>query len=78
MEVFDVKVDRDLRRVVVAVGGGLAAFCIVATAIYYRMADVAMNGFVHGGPATLAAAMAGLFSGGLVAVVVLILLLRLR
>jgi hypothetical protein len=78
MEVFDVKVDRDLRRVVVAVVGGLAAFCIVATAIYYRMADVARNGFVHGGPATLAAAMAGLFSGGLVAVVVLILLLRLR
>jgi hypothetical protein len=42
------------------------------------MADVGANGLVHGGPATLAAAMAGLFSGGLVAVVVLILLLRLR
>jgi hypothetical protein len=78
MEVFGVKVDRDLRRVVVAIVGGLTAFCVVATAIYYKMADVAVNGFVHGGPATLAAAMAGLFSGGLVAVVVLILLLRLR
>ena len=72
------KVDRDLRRVVVAIVGGLAAFCVVATGIYYKMAEVAVNGFVHGGPATLAAAMAGLFSGGLVAVVVLILLLRLR
>ena len=78
MEVFGVKVDRDLRRVVVAIAGGLAAFCVVAMAIYYKMANVAVNGFVHGGPATLAAAMAGLFGGGLVAVVVLILLLRLR
>jgi hypothetical protein len=78
MEVFGVKIDRDLRRVVVAIVGGLTAFCVVATAIYYKMADVAVNGFVHGGPATLAAAMAGLFSGGLVAVVVLIFLLRLR
>lgn len=72
------KVDRDLRRIVIAIGGGLAAFCVVAMVIYYRMADVAVNGFLHGGPATLAAAMAGLFGGGLVAVVVLILLLRLR
>lgn len=72
------KVDRDLRRIVIAIMGGLAAFCVVAMVIYYRMADVAVNGFLHGGPATLAAAMAGLFGGGLVAVVVLILLLRLR
>jgi hypothetical protein len=72
------KVDRDLRRIVIAIVGGLAAFCVVAVVIYYRMADVAANGFLHGGPATLAAAMAGLFGGGLVAVVVLILLLRLR
>jgi hypothetical protein len=77
-EVFGVKADRDLRRVVVAILGALAAFCVVAMAIYYKMADVAVNGFVHGGPATLAAAMAGLFGGGLVAVVVLILLLRLH
>jgi hypothetical protein len=72
------KVDRDLRRIVIAIAGGVAAFCVVAMVIYYKMADVAVNGFVHGGPATLAAAMAGLFGGGLVAVVVLILLLRLR
>ena len=78
MEVSRVKGDRDLRRVVVAIIGGLAAFCLVAGTIYYKMADVALNGFVHGGPTTLAAAMAGLFGGGLVAVVVLILLLRLR
>ncbi|HTC75778.1 MAG TPA: hypothetical protein VK684_09395 [Edaphobacter sp.] len=78
MEVFGVKLDRDLRRVVIAIVGGLAAFGVVAMGIYCKMADVAVNGFVHGGPATLAAAMAGLFGGGLVAVVVLILLLRLR
>ncbi len=72
------KADRDLRRVVVAIVGALAAFCLVAMALYYKMANVAVNGFMHGGPATLAAAMAGLFGGGLVAVVVLILLLRLR
>ena len=72
------KVDRDLRRIVIAIVGGLAAFCVVAMAIYYKMADVAVNGFARGGPATLAAAMAGLFGGGLVSVVVLILLLRLR
>ena len=72
------KADRDLRRVVVAIVGALAAFCVAAVIIYYKMADVAVNGFVHGGPTTLAAAMAGLFGGGLLAVVVLILLLRLR
>ena len=72
------KADRDLRRVVVAIVGALAAFCVAAMAIYYKMANVAVNGFMQGGPATLAAAMAGLFGGGLVAVVVLILLLRLR
>ena len=72
------KVDRDLRRIVIAIVGALAAFCVVATIIYYKMADVAVNGFVHGSPAMLTAAMAGLFGGGLVAFVVLILLLRLR
>lgn len=72
------KPDKDLRRIVLAIVGALFAFCLVAMLIYYKMADVAANGFVHGGPAMLAAAMAGLFGGGLVAVVVLILLLRLR
>jgi hypothetical protein len=78
MEVFGVKADQDLRRVLVAIVGGLVAFCLVATAIYYKMADVRVNGFVHGGPAMLAAAMGGLFGGGLAAVGVVILLLRLR
>jgi hypothetical protein len=72
------KPDRGLRRVVVAVVGALFTFCLVAIAIYYKMADVSLNGWMHGGPTTLAAAMAGLFSGGLVAVVVLVLLLRWR
>ena len=72
------KGDRDLRRMLVAIIGGLAAFCLVAMAIYYKMADVRVNGFVHGGPAMLTAAMAGLFGGGFAAVAVLILLLRLR
>jgi len=70
--------DRSLRRVVFAVVGSLITFCLVAVAIYYKMANVRVNGFVHGGPATLAAAMAGLFGGGLAAVVALILLLRSR
>jgi hypothetical protein len=72
------KDDRGLRSIVVAVGGAVVAFCLVAMAIYYKMADVAANGFLHGGPTMLAAAMAGLFGGGLAAVVVLILLLRWR
>ncbi len=40
------------------------------------MADVKTKG-LHGGPATLAAAMAGLFGGGLAGLLVLILALRL-
>jgi len=68
--------DNGLRRVVVALVGAAVTFCLVGTAIYYFMADVKVNGwFLHGGPKTLAAGMAGLFSGGLVAVVVLVLLL---
>jgi hypothetical protein len=78
MEIHRVKPDRDLRRVVIAIAGGLVAFCLVAIAIYYKMANVGVNGFVHGGPTALAAAMAGLFGGGVTAVVVLVLLLRLR
>jgi hypothetical protein len=68
--------DRDLRRVIVAIVGAVVTFCVVATAVYYKMADVRVNGWVHGGPVMLAAAMAGLFGGGLLAVVVLIVLLR--
>jgi hypothetical protein len=72
------KPDRDLRRVVVAIAGALVTFFLMAMAIYYWMADVRVNGFVHGGPVMLAAAMAGLFGGGLLALVALILLLRRR
>ncbi len=72
------KPDRSLRSIVVAVTGMVITFCVVAFAIYYKMANVAVNGFAHGGPATLSAAMAGLFGGGLAALLVLILLLRLR
>jgi hypothetical protein len=78
MEIHRVKPDRDLRRVVIAIAGGLVAFCLVAIAIYYKMANVGVNGFVNGGPTALAAAMAGLFGGGVTAAVVLVLLLRLR
>jgi hypothetical protein len=72
------KVDRDLRRIVVAISGAVITFCLAGVAIYYRMANVGVNGFWQTGPRALAAAMAGLFGGGLVAVVVLILLLRWR
>jgi hypothetical protein len=68
--------DNDLRRVVVALVGAFVSFCLGAVLVYYRMADVKVNGFLHGGPTALAAAMAGLFSGGLLAVVVLVTLLR--
>jgi hypothetical protein len=70
------KRDNGLRSVVVALLGAFVSFCVVATAVYYWMADVRVNGFLHGGPTALTAAMAGLFSGGLVAVAVLVMLLR--
>jgi hypothetical protein len=75
---FQMKDDKGPLRIILAVTGMVVTFCLVAMAIYYKMADVAVNGFLHGGPATLSAAMAGLFGGGLAALVVLILLLRLR
>jgi hypothetical protein len=70
------KPDKGVRSVIAAVLGSVASFCLVAMAIYYKVADVQVNGFLHGGPTTLAAAMAGLFGGGVVAVVVLVFLLR--
>jgi hypothetical protein len=68
----------DLRRFVIAVAGAVITFCLVATVIYYKMAQVSANGWMHGGPTMLTAGMAGLFGGGLAAVVALILLLRRR
>jgi len=70
------KPDNDLRRVVGALVGAVFSFCLVAVLVYCWMADVRVNGFLHGGPTTLAAGMAGLFTGGLVAVVVLVMLLK--
>jgi hypothetical protein len=71
-----VKRDRGLQRFVVSAAGAMISFCVVAVAIYYKIADVRVNGAFHGGPASLAAAMAGLFGGGVVAVLVLVSLLR--
>jgi hypothetical protein len=70
------KTDRGVRSVTAAVLGSVASFCLVAVAIYYKVADVRVNGMLHGGPTALAAAMAGLFGGGVVAVVVLVFLLQ--
>jgi hypothetical protein len=70
------KPENDLRRVVAALAGAAGSFCLVAVLVYCWMADVGQNGFLHGGSRTLAAGMAGLFSGGLAAVVALVLLLR--
>jgi hypothetical protein len=70
------KPDKGLLRIVAALVGAFVGFCVVAFLVYYWMADVRVNGFLHGGPAALSAAMAGLFSGGLVAVAVLVMLLR--
>jgi len=68
--------DRGLRCVVGSIVGAVVSFCVVAMGIYYKVADVRVNGMFHGGPKSLAAAMAGVFGGGIVAVVVLVLLLR--
>ena len=65
-------------RIVAAIVGAVIAFCVVAVSVYYWIAGVAVHGWMHGGPVALTGAMAGLFSGGLAAVVALILLLRRR
>jgi hypothetical protein len=68
------QMDRGLRRIFAAVASAVAAFCLVGGAVFYRMAGPA--GGLHGGPAMLSAAMAGLFTGGLAALLVLIFALR--
>lgn len=68
--------DRGLRGLVVSIAGAMLSFCVASMAIYCKVADVRANGFFHGGPAALAAAMAGLFGGGIVAVMMLVFLLR--
>ena len=59
-----------------AVGASLVPWLLLG--IYWELANVRANGFVHGGPMMMTGAMAGLFGGGLVALVVLILLLQRR
>ncbi len=66
----------DGARIIVAIVGAVIAFCVVAVAVYYWIAGVAVHGWLYGGPVALTGAMAGLFAGGLAAVVALILLLR--
>lgn len=70
------KNDAGVVGVIAALVGAAVSFGLVAAAIYYKMADVRVNGVFHGGPTSLAAAMAGLFGGGVVAVAVLVILLR--
>ncbi|MBB5339489.1 hypothetical protein HDF13_001822 [Edaphobacter lichenicola] len=67
---------RGLQQLVASLVGAMLSFCVVAVPIYCKIADVRVNGFFHGGPVALAAAMAGLFGGGIVAVMVLVFLLR--
>jgi len=69
--------DEGVGRVVAAIAAAIVSFCVVGAAVFYRVAKVGAVG-LHGGPTTLAAAMAGLFGGGVVAVVVLILVLKFR
>jgi hypothetical protein len=70
--------DPDLRRIVAAIVGASIVFCLVSVWVYYWIAGVAVHGWIHGGPVMLTGAMAGLFAGGLAAMVALILLLRRR
>jgi hypothetical protein len=62
-------------RIVAAIVIAAVAFCVVGAAVFYEAAGVGTEG-LHGGPKALSAAMAALFGGGLVAVVVLVLVLR--
>jgi hypothetical protein len=72
------KRDPALRRIVVAIAGPSIVFCVVVIVVYYWIAGVAVHGWMLGGPVMLTGAMAGLFAGGLAAMVALILLLRRR
>ncbi|WP_158792315.1 hypothetical protein [Granulicella sp. L60] len=65
-----------LGRVVAALVGAVVSFCVVGGAVFYKVAGVGVSGLRHGGPVVLAGAMAGLFGGGLVAMLMLITALR--
>ncbi|WP_260737316.1 hypothetical protein [Tunturiibacter lichenicola] len=62
--------------VIAAILGAVVSFGVTFSAIFYKVADVRVNGIFHGGPTSLTAAMAGLFGGGVVALAVLVFLLR--
>jgi hypothetical protein len=70
------KTDGDGVSVFAAILGAVVSFGLAFSAIFYKVADVRVNGILHGGPTSLAAAMAGLFGGGVVALAVLVFLLR--
>jgi hypothetical protein len=67
-----------LGLVAAAIAGAVVSFCVVGGAIFYKVAGARSVGLGHGGPVVLAAAMGGLFGGGLAAMLVLILVLRWR
>jgi hypothetical protein len=68
--------DEEVRRMVLAVAAAGVSFCLVAVGLFYEVAKVGVEGWRLGGPVALAGEMAGLFGGGLAAVVVLIAVLR--
>jgi hypothetical protein len=76
MDGTSMKTDGGGSSVIAAIFGALVSFGLVFSTIFYKVAAVRVNGIFHGGPTSLAAVMAGLFGGGVVALAVLVLLLR--
>jgi hypothetical protein len=70
--------DAGLRRVMAAIVAAVVSFCLVGAGLFYKVADVKDVGWRLSGPTALTGEMAGLFGGGLAAVVVLIAGLRWR
>lgn len=63
-------------RLAAAIGAALVCFVVAGVAIFYAVAGWDAAGWRLSGPTALAGEMAGLFGGGLAAVVVLIAVLR--
>jgi hypothetical protein len=74
----EVRSDTGLRRIILALIAAAASFFVVGAAVFYKVDDVKDVGWRFGGPVALSSEMAGLFGGGLAAVVVLIAVLRWR
>ena len=68
--------DEGIRQLIVALVSAALSFFVVGTACYYKVANVAKWGWRFSGPVALAGEMAGLFGGGLAALLVLIARLR--